>query len=72
MRSYEVCRQMLELEETHCLIAYEQPDEEIPVRPQTIQMWHQRLGHLNKRDIVRLQGGSKGIQIGNPPMSNTL
>ena len=43
-----------DLEGFHCLIMHERPDEEIPVKLQTIQMWHQRLGHLNKRDIINV------------------
>jgi len=35
-------------------------------KPETIQTWHQRLGHLNKRDIGRLQNMAMGINIGTP------
>jgi len=33
---------------------------------ETIQTWYQRLGHLNKRDIGRLQNMATGINIGTP------
>jgi len=35
-------------------------------KPETIQTWHQRLGHLNKKDIGRLQNIVTGINIGTP------
>ena len=66
VRSHEVCSQLQDIKGAHCLIAHERLDEEIPIKPQTLQTWHQRLGHLNKRDITRLQAMHKGIQIGNP------
>jgi len=34
--------------------------------PETLQTWHQRLGHLNKRDIKRLQEAAIGVVIGTP------
>ena len=35
-------------------------------KPETLQTWHQRLGHLNKRDIGRLQNIATEIIIGTP------
>ncbi|RPB27814.1 hypothetical protein L211DRAFT_778544, partial [Terfezia boudieri ATCC MYA-4762] len=32
--------------------------------------WHQRLGHLNKSDINKLQGMAFGIVVGQPSPPN--
>lgn len=34
----------------------------------TLPTWHKRLGHLNNRDIMRLQNLATGLSIGKPPI----
>jgi len=41
-------------------------------RPDTLEVWHQRLGHLNKWDIERLQQMASGVEIGKPPVPNKI
>ena len=35
-------------------------------QPQSEDLWHQRMGHLNRIDLLKLQQQSHGILIGNP------
>jgi len=51
-----------------CLAALENGDS------QSLEVWHKRLGHLNKRDVERLAAGqiANGIKIGVPPLPNKL
>ena len=34
---------------------------------QTIQLWHRRLGHLNRQDLIRLQDMSTGMELTKAP-----
>ena len=37
------------------------------IEQHTLQTWHQRLGHINRRDILHLENGAaEGIKIGTP------
>jgi len=38
----------------------------------TIDTWHQRMGHLNKRDVKRLEELSTDMTIGTPPAHDSL
>ena len=42
------------------------------LQPDTLEVWHQRLGHLNKRDIERLQSMATRLEIGKPPIPNKI
>lgn len=59
MRSHEVCMSMADK-------TGKDPN------PNTLKVWHQRLGHLNKRDVQRLPAMSVGMEIGTPVVSNKL
>lgn len=39
------------------------------LNPHKVNMWHSRLGHLGKQNIVKLAGMSKGIDRSQPPPS---
>jgi len=41
-------------------------------RPEIEQMWHQRMGHLNKTNLYKLPSMSTAIAIGNPPVSSKM
>lgn len=41
-------------------------------RADTLEVWHQRMGHLNLRDIKRLESMAEGVVIGTPPASYKL
>ena len=40
------------------------------LNPHTVDMWHSRLGHLGKQNIVKLAGMSEGIDLSQPPPSD--
>ena len=39
--------------------------------PESLHTWHQRLGHINKRDILRLQDHAVGVTVGRPAIPAT-
>ncbi len=42
----------------------------IALNPHTVDMWHSRLGHLGKQNVVKLAGMSEGIDLSQPSPSD--